>query len=360
MAHESGTEKLCIPGVGGFIGSHLLKALLASGNYTVVGIDISSAKIEEYRDHPLFFYEHVNIYETEEVAYYVQQCDTVISLAGLCNPAQYNTMPLAVIDINFTKQYELVKMCAAYHKRLIHFSTSEVYGKTVHGIAQGHLMKNEMLDTYLLKEDSSPLIMGPIAAQRWSYATAKQLLERVIYAYGYEKNLAYTIVRPFNFIGARMDYIPGIDGDGIPRVLACFMEALLFDKSLKLVDGGKNRRVFTHIDDAIDATMRILQRPEASKQQIFNIGNPSNEVTIAELATMMVDIYKDLRPEKRTDRFRLMDVSSEEFYGAGYEDSDRRVPDISKAQHFLGWHPKIGLKEGLREAMASFIVQYGS
>ncbi|MBD3393011.1 MAG: NAD-dependent epimerase/dehydratase family protein, partial [Chitinivibrionales bacterium] len=213
---------------------------------------------------------------------------------------------------------------------------------------------------FVLSEDTSPMILGPVGAQRWSYAAAKQLLERVIYAYGFEQGLEYTIVRPFNFIGPRMDYIPGIDGSGLPRVLACFMEALMSRKPLKLVDGGRARRCFTYIDDAVDALVRMLERPDAAKGRIFNVGHPGNEVTIAGLAEKMLSIYRELCPRAAHDIPEVERVSGEAFYGAGYEDSDRRMPDITKARLLLGWEPQTDLDTALRFTMAQYIREYGA
>ncbi|CAN0444959.1 unnamed protein product, partial [Ectocarpus fasciculatus] len=190
-----------------------------------------------------------------------------------------------------------------------------------------------------------------IHSQRWSYACAKQLLERMIYAYSFEKDLAFSIVRPFNFIGSKMDFIPGIDGEGIPRVLACFMEALMFKKPLKIVDKGTSRRCFTYIDDAVDAVMAMLSNPERAKNQAFNIGHPGNEVSIHELADKMISLYQALPDSDKSNSPSIDYVSSEDFYGRGYEDSDRRVPDISKATNLLGWTPRFALDEALKRAM---------
>lgn len=351
-------ERLLILGVGGFIGSHLLNPLLRSGEYEIHGLDISASKIEHFLDHPGFEFEILDVHDTEAVRERVRWADTVVSLVAICNPAEYNQRPLDVIDINFVRPLELVKMCAALGKRLIHFSTSEVYGKTIQGIAGEDLKDPEAERHYLLQEDESPLIMGPISAQRWSYAAAKQLIERVIYAYGQDGDLEYTIVRPLNFVGARMDYIPGIDGEGVPRVLACFMDALLHDKPLQIVDGGLARRCFTAIDEAIDAIVRIIERPEKARNQIFHIGNPDNECTIEELAYLMIDVYRELRPEFAEKSFEVVNVTSEEFYGEGYEDCDRRVPDISKAIELLDWTPRMDLRTSITEAVASFIDHY--
>ena len=158
-----------------------------------------------------------------------------------------------------------------------------------------------------------------------------------------------------------MDFLPDTCGvEGVPRVLACFMDALLSGKPLKLVDGGENYRSFTYIDDAIDALMAILERPEKAKGRIFNIGNPHNETTIAGLAKLMVRLYGELRPECAVSPARFETVSSAEFYGEGYEDSDRRIPDISRAQSLLGWEPATSLVSALKTTMAYYIREYGS
>jgi len=353
------SKSILILGCGGFIGSHLLERILATTEYHVYGIDIDAAKIRHCIDNEKFTFIEMNIYDSDAVRSYIDKCGIVISLVALCNPSLYNTIPLNVIDINFTHPYELVRACSESGTWLIHFSTCEVYGKTIAHFLEGNQSASDP-GNYILKEDESPLIMGPISAQRWSYACAKQLLERVIYAYGFEKELAYTIVRPFNFIGSRMDYLPGIDGGGIPRVLACFMDALLMNKPLQLVDGGKNKRCFTYINDAVDAVVAILSHKQTALSQIFNIGNPYNEVSIAELAHTMVSIYKEIRPGAQNEQITIESVDSKQFYGSGYEDSDRRVPDIQKARRALEWEPKTGLENALRATMRAFIEEYAS
>jgi UDP-apiose/xylose synthase len=153
-----------------------------------------------------------------------------------------------------------------------------------------------------------------------------------------------------------MDYLPGIDGDGIPRVLACFIENLLFQKPLLLVDGGKNRRVFTYIDDAVESVARIIECQ--AKNQIFNIGNPDNEISIEGLAHLMIRIYKELFPECRNFDYKVENVDSKSFYGIGYEDSDRRIPDITKAKSILNWEPQTNLETTLRKTIQLYIQDY--
>ncbi|HAJ80051.1 MAG TPA: bifunctional UDP-4-keto-pentose/UDP-xylose synthase [Fibrobacteres bacterium] len=345
-------SKLCILGCGGFIGSYILDRVLADPVYTVCGVDVSSYKIQRHLDNPSFVYVNMDISDVTRLRPLVEGCDVVVSLAALCNPSLYNTAPLRVIENNFNQPLAIASMCAEMKKRLVHFSTCEVYGRTV----ESYVERNINGIPAAFNEDTTPYVLGPIHAQRWTYSCAKQLSERMIYAYGYEKGLEYTIVRPFNFIGPGMDYIPGIDGEGIPRVIACFMDSLMAGKPLKLVDGGHNMRTFTYIDDAVDAIMAIINCPEKTKGMIFNIGNPQNETTIAGLAAKMRDIYESIRPQ--APLCDIVPVTAEEFYGKGYEDSDRRIPDISKARELLGWTPHVSLDDALVKTITGFANNY--
>ncbi|KAI3710376.1 hypothetical protein L2E82_40156 [Cichorium intybus] len=142
-----------------------------------------------------------------------------------------------------------VKYCSDNNKRLIYFSTCEEYGKTIGGyLPQDSPLRHDPA-YYILKEDISPCIFSSIEKQRWSYACVTQLIERIIYAEGAENGLEFTIVRPFNWISPRTDFILGIDGpsEGVPRVLACFSNNLLRREPLKLVDGGQSQRTFVYI-----------------------------------------------------------------------------------------------------------------
>ena len=152
---------------------------------------------------------------------------------------------------------------------------------------------------------------------------------------------------------------PGRDGKGVPRVLACFMEALLDCKAMQLVDGGHAKRTITSIHDAIDALFLIIGNPGAAQNQIFNIGNARNEVSIAELALLMREIFADVTGDARVKLHPIENVSSLEFYGAGYEDCDRRVPDMTKTSRLLGWSPTRSLQQTLREAITYYYQEYG-
>ena len=350
-------EPVLILGCGGFLGSHLVEALLSRKHHSVIGVDLFSKKISHLLDNPAFEYHESDLTQPSSIDDLMRRTSTVINMAAICNPAVYNTRPLDVIDINFTHVVPIVRACADTGKRLVHFSTCEVYGKTLAGFAPVGSEFREDAHNVVLSEDTSPLILGPVHRQRWTYSCAKQLLERVIYAEGKSHALAFTIVRPFNVIGSRMDYIPGVDGEGIPRVIPSFMKALLFGEPLTLVDGGRNRRSFIYVDDFTDAVLRILNMPDKSNGQIFNVGSAKSETTIAELAHTMRDIFSNLTG--RTSKSDIINVSSEQFYGEGYDDCDRRVPDISKAAELLDWFPTTSLRELLNKTIAWYIAEYG-
>lgn len=197
--------------------------------------------------------------------------------------------------------------------------------------------------------------MGPVKNHRWIYACAKQLLERVLHAYGLEDALDYTIIRPFNFIGPRIDYLPS-EKAGNPRVFSHFMNALLYGTPMQLVDGGRSYRAYTHIDDAVDCIVRILDNPGGvCQREIFNIGTPENETTIQQFAEMMREIFDEEFRQAGDPNPEVVSVSSEEFYGKGYEDCDRRIPDVTKARELLGWESKHDLRSVIFQTMKYFV-----
>jgi UDP-apiose/xylose synthase len=154
-----------------------------------------------------------------------------------------------------------------------------------------------------------------------------------------------------------MDYLPGVDGQGIPRVLACFMNALLRGQPLKLVGGGTQRRAFMDVSDMVEAVCRIVARPAQTRGQVLNLGNPHNDVSIAELAARLAEEYGALVPDAALAKF--VHISAEEFYGPGYADTFERVPDISKARELLDWEPRRSLAEMLPAIVRDYVERYG-
>jgi UDP-apiose/xylose synthase len=353
-------KRVFILGCGGFIGSHLLDSLLMDESIVIDGWDPDASRVGHHLTNPrLRFHQCLfgDIARSNGIEEAIDSADVVVNLAALCNPAEYNKNPLVTIYRNFTDILPLIELCAKYKKWLIHFSTSEVYGRTI----SSYIRDDDYSDPqyYEFSEDMTPLIMGPISNQRWTYASAKQLLERVIYAYHKEEGLDFTVIRPFNFFGPRMDYIARRERNGVPRVLACFMSALLDGEPLRLVDGGEARRSILSVHDAVTAFELMVNKPDKAKNQIFNVGSRENEVTIRELAHLMRAIYAEVSGDPGYADHPMVDVSSLEFYGEGYEDCDRRVPNLDKVTKLLGWAPEWSVESTLKETITYYYGLYG-
>ncbi|MPZ99205.1 MAG: NAD-dependent epimerase/dehydratase family protein [Dehalococcoidia bacterium] len=330
---------IAILGAGGFIGSHLVEHLLARGEHSIVGLDIEDEKLQGIEG-PAFTFVRSDVREVPDSV--VRDADVVVDLIAYANPSIYVESPLEVFRLNFMTNLEIANQCIRYGKRLIQYSTSEVYGKS------------RPPDTVYF-EDETDMIMGPTTKQRWIYAVAKQLLERVIHAHGLLGEIDYTIVRPFNFIGPRIDYLVPAGSMGGPRVFAHFMSALLEGGPMYLVDGGAAHRTFMSIYDANTALQAILDSPAAS-QQIYNFGNPDNNIMIRDLAPLMMDLYQEATGQ--APRCEPTEVSGETFYGEGYEDMDRIPPDISKLRA-LGWEPTRDLNETFGDTIRYYLKEAG-
>jgi nucleoside-diphosphate-sugar epimerase len=341
-------SELALFGGGGFIGSHLTRRLLNRGHDLHV-VDVSGTKIADLRSNDrLHFYElDITKEENDEQCLeLIERSDIVFDLVAYANPQQYVDMPLDVVELNYHENLKIVEQCVETDTRIVQFSTCEVYGK----------LGNRTGDDIEFDEDTSDLITGPVEQHRWIYACAKELLERVVHAHGLENGLKWTIVRPFNFIGPEMDYIIESPDEGTPRVFAAFMSSLLYDHPMYLVDGGTNKRVFTYIDDAIDAIELILKNEGGHfTNEIVNVGVRENETTIRDFASLMRDIYQELDSDGTP--LEMREISGKEFYGEGYEDSERRVPSTTKLRE-AGWEPEYDLREGLEECIQYYIDNY--
>src|SRR5450830_1440030 len=269
---ESGRKprrtRVLILGVNGFIGNHLSERLLRDDRYEVYGLDIGSDAIERLRSHPNFHYVEGDIsIHTEWIEYHIKKCDVVLPLVAIATPIEYTRNPLRVFELDFEENLKLVRYCVKYNKRVIFPSTSEVYG---------------MCQDQYFDEDTSNLVVGPVSKQRWIYSVSKQLLDRVIWAYG-AKGLKFTLFRPFNWMGPRLDRLDSAR-IGSSRAITQLILNLVEGTPIRLFDGGEQKRCFTDIADGIEALARIIDNDnDACNGQIINIGNPENEASIRQL-----------------------------------------------------------------------------
>jgi nucleoside-diphosphate-sugar epimerase len=328
-------KKVLILGANGFIGSSLTAAILRRTDWEVYGMDIGDNKLGDSLGDPRFkFVEGDVMISREWIEYQVKKCDAVLPLVAIANPSQYVKDPLRVFELDFESNLAVVRQCVKYKKRIIFPSTSEVYG---------------MSPDRVLDEHTSNLVYGPIDKQRWIYACSKQLLDRVIYAYGVRDGIDYTLFRPFNWIGPKLDNVFEAK-EGSSRLFTQFISNVIFRKPIQLVDGGRQTRSFTFIDDGIDALLRIIDnRGGRASRQIFNLGNPKNEVSVAALAKLIIAAFKDY-PEYRSHaaKARVVPVPSGKYFGKYYQDIQKRVPSIANAKKQLGWSPKVNLKTAIK------------
>jgi len=342
-------------GAGGFIGSHLTHRLLTEG-HRVVAVDASLEKVDDFIHHPNLTVIQEDIRRPGwDLNDLVADADLVIDLIAYANPGLYVKIPLEVFRLNFIENLKIAEACVRQQKRLIQFSTCEVYGRSAASLKHAGLRDPDDPIHATYTEDTSECILGPVAKHRWIYSCAKQLLERVLHAYGLEHDFNYTIIRPFNFIGPKIDFLPH-EKEGIPRVFSFFMDALLTGQPIKLVNGGSSRRCYTYIDDAIECMNRIVMNSRGvCDRQIFNIGSPRNEVSIRQMAIMMREIYGERYRDTAVRLPDLVSVTGDEFYGVGYEDSDRRIPDITKARTLLAWEPTWNVRQMLEATMDYYV-----
>ncbi|HWH39292.1 MAG TPA: bifunctional UDP-4-keto-pentose/UDP-xylose synthase [Usitatibacter sp.] len=333
--------KICILGVNGFIGHHLSQRILADTGWEVFGMDMSSDRITDLMDNRRFhFFEGDITINREWIEYHIRKCDVILPLVAIATPATYVREPLKVFELDFEANLPIIRSCVKYGKRVLFPSTSEVYG----------MCHDEEFDPY-----ASELVLGPIDKQRWIYSCSKQLMDRVIYAYGSMGQLDFTLFRPFNWIGAGLDSIHTAK-EGSSRVITQFLGHIVRGEPIKLVDGGRQKRAFTYIDDGIAALMKIIENREGvASGKIYNVGNPRNNYSVRELAHMMLDLAKQY-PEYRDTaaKVQLLEVSSNEYYGRGYQDVQNRVPAIANTMQDLGWEPRVDMATALRHIFEAY------
>ena len=332
---------ILILGANGFIGSHLIASILEKTDWTIDAFDLTDSNIRQYGSSPAFTFTKGDIFTADEwLKTAVERSDAVLPLAGIAKPAYYLSRPLWTFELDFEQNLKIVRMCVEADKRVVFPSTSEVYGMST--------------DT-VLREDESPLIVGPINRMRWIYSCGKQMLDRVIAAYGQERGLRYTLFRPFNWIGPRLDTFQDAE-ERTARSITQMVFDILSGRPITLVNGGEQHRSFTYVSDGIDALLAILANEEASNGKIFNIGNPGNNASIKELAHLVIDIMKEIPSfRKAAENAKVTVMLAEQYYGNGYDDMQIRIPSIEAIGKALGWAPKIPLREAVEKTILSYV-----
>ncbi|MGB2819003.1 MAG: bifunctional UDP-4-keto-pentose/UDP-xylose synthase [Burkholderiaceae bacterium] len=334
-------KKILILGVNGFIGHHLSQRILAATDWDVYGMDMQSDRITDLLGNARFhFFEGDLTINKEWIEYHVRKCDVILPLVAIATPATYVREPLRVFELDFEANLPIVRGAVKYKKRLVFPSTSEVYG----------MCADDEFDP-----DASPLVYGPINKPRWIYACSKQLMDRVIWGYGMEQGLDFTLFRPFNWIGAGLDSIHTAK-EGSSRVVTQFLGHIVRGEDIKLVDGGSQKLAFTYIDDGIAALMKIIDNPDGiASGKIYNVGNPVNNFSVRELAQQMLALAARY-PEYRDTaaKVKLVDTTSGAYYGKGYQDVQNRVPKIENTMKDLNWAPKVTMADALEKIFEAY------
>jgi UDP-glucose 4-epimerase len=314
--------RILITGGAGFIGSHLADYLLALGHRVTIIDDLSTGSMEnirEAKENPRFQYCIDTIFDKPLLAELIDDAEIVFHLAAAVGVLNIVESPVRTIETNVGGAELVLELAAKKKKQVLIASTSEVYGKS----------------TKFPFSEEDDLVLGPTTKGRWSYACSKAIDEFLALAYYRERKLPVTIVRLFNTVGPRQTGRYGM-------VLPTFVHQALCGAPLTVFGNGQQSRCFTHVDDIVKGLMQCVSSA-AAVGQVFNLGN-TEEVTISTLAERVIDATQS----KSTIRY----LGYDEAYGAGFEDMQRRVPDISKARQWFGYAPTRSLDEIIQSVVA--------
>jgi UDP-glucose 4-epimerase len=312
--------KYLITGGAGFIGSHLVEKLIVRGDQVVVLDNLSTglaSNLSGIKEKIVF--EQGNILDKAVIDKLVSESDYVVHLAAALGVLNIVNKPLESLKTNLQGSEILLEACDKYGKPMLVASTSEIYGKN---------------DKIPLNEEDDRIIGHPLKS-RWSYSEAKAVDESLAYFYYLENKLPIRIVRFFNTVGPRQ---VGNYGMVVPR----FVSAALKNQPLQVYGDGDQIRCFCHVDDAVRALLLVMDSDKAVGN-VFNIGN-NQQISIIELAKKIIEITGS--------KSEIVKVPYSEAYPEGFEDMQRRVPDISKIKNVLGWTPQIGLDQIIKDIAA--------
>jgi UDP-glucose 4-epimerase len=312
---KTAMNRVLITGGAGFIGSHLADRLLADGEEVTIIDDLSTGSFENIahlEGHPNFRYVIDTILDEEVMANLVEECDVVYHLAAAVGVAYVIENILKSLQINIRGTEIVFEQANRGKKKVVLFSTSEVYGKS----------------NCLPFREGQDRLMGPTTVNRWSYASTKVVDEILALAYHREKKVPVVIVRCFNTCGPRQT---GQYGMVLPR----FVKQALLGVPITVYGDGKQSRCFSSVHDVVEGVVR-LARSEKAIGSIFNIGS-NHEISIEDLAKRVKELAGSSSP--------IEYVPYEKAYESGFEDMQRRVPDIGHVRDAVGFEPRVGLDE---------------
>jgi UDP-glucose 4-epimerase len=313
--------KYLITGGAGFIGSHLAERLIARGDQVVVLDNLSTGDINNLnaiKDEVKFV--QGDILDKGLIDDVVAQSDFVVNLAASLGVFNIVNKPLESLITNLKGSGIVIESADQHKKPILIASTSEVYGKNI---------KDSLNET-------DDRVIGHPLKSRWSYSEAKAVDESLAYFYYLEKKLPIRIVRFFNTVGPRQ---VGHYGMVVPR----FVSAALKNEPLPVYGSGDQIRCFCHVTDAVKGLLLVMDSGKAVGQ-VFNVGNNS-QISIMELAMKVIEITGS--------KSSIEKIAYEVAYQEGFEDMQRRVPDISKIKQVLGWSPEINLDQIIKDISAS-------
>jgi UDP-glucose 4-epimerase len=308
--------KYLITGGAGFIGSHLSDALVARGDSVIVVDNLSTGKNEVV---PSVEFVQGSIFDEKLMDSLVSKVDHVLHLAAAVGVFNIVNKPLDSLMTNIKGTEIMLELCDKYKKPILITSTSEVYGKN---------------NTVPLNEESDRVLGSPLKS-RWSYSEAKAIDESMAYFYHQEKGLEVRLIRLFNTVGPRQ---VGHYGMVVPR----FVSAAVSGTALSVYGSGEQIRCFCHVADAVRALLLVMDSDKAIGE-VFNVGN-NQQISIMDLAKKVIAVTGSSSSIEM--------VAYEKAYPAGFEDMERRVPDISKIERVLGWKPQIELEQIIKDIAA--------
>jgi UDP-glucose 4-epimerase len=309
-----------LTGGAGFIGSHLAEKLITRGDQVVVFDNLSTGSADNLSGiKNKIEFEHGDILDKGLIDRLVAESDYVVHLAAALGVFNIVNKPLESLKTNLQGSEVVLEACDRYRKPVLIASTSEIYGKN---------------NKVPLSEDDDRIIGHPLKS-RWSYSEAKAVDESFAYFYFLENKLPIRIVRFFNTVGPRQ---VGHYGMVVPR----FVSAAIKNEPLSVYGSGDQIRCFCHVEDAVRALLLVMDSDKAIGE-VFNVGN-NQQISIMELAKKVIEITKSTSSIEK--------IAYEKAYPEGFEDMQRRVPDISKIERVLGWTPEINLDQIIKDIAA--------